>query len=248
VYEYHYDHQQSGGSLGLAIWVSMRPLPALQVRLEAAFGSRIARTFSKTASKQGRGHHMEIRGWDERYRSGDRTAEDLDAAPAPLLVEAANKLAPGKALDLACATGRNAVWLAQRGWSVTAVDGSPVAIEMLQSRASERAVTVNTRVANLEKHEYPIEPSSWNLVAICYYLQRDLFQPAKQGVVPGGILISIVHITETGEAPTAHRLRPGELESYFQGWEILHRREGKPNDAAHQRSVAEIVARRPADS
>jgi hypothetical protein len=58
----------------------------------------------------------------------------------------------------------------------------------------------------------------------------------------------LVHVTETGEGPTARRLRPGELESYFQGCEILHRREGKPNDAAHQRSVAEIAARRPADS
>jgi tellurite methyltransferase len=190
---------------------------------------------------------MEIQGWDERYRSGEQAAEDLNAAPAPLLVEAANKLTPGKALDLACGTGRNALWLAQQAWSVTAVDGSPAAIEKLRTRASECGVTVNARVADLEKHEYPIQPSSWNLVAICYYLQRDLFQPAKQGVVPGGILISIVHITETGEEPTAHRLRPGELESYFQGWEILHRREGRPNDAPHQRSVAEIVARRPAD-
>jgi hypothetical protein len=43
-------------------------------------------------------------------------------------------------------------------------------------------------------------------------------------------------------------LRPGELERYFQGWEILHSREGRPNDTAHQRSVAEIVARFPADS
>jgi SAM-dependent methyltransferase len=191
---------------------------------------------------------MKIQGWDERYRSGERAAEDLNAAPTPRVVEAVNKLARGKALDLACGAGRNALWLAEQGWSVTAVDGSPAAIEMLRSRASERGVIVNTRVADLEKHGYPIQPSSWNLVAICYYLQRDLFQPAMQGVVPGGILISIVHITETGEEPTAHRLRPGELEIYFQGWEILHRREGKPNDAAHQRSVAEIVARRPADS
>jgi tellurite methyltransferase len=188
---------------------------------------------------------MEIRGWDERYRSGERAAEDLYAAPAPLLVEAARKLAPGKALDLACGTGRNALWLAEQGWSVIAVDGSPIAIEMLRRRASERGLIMNMRVADLEKHEYPIEPSSWNLIAICYYLQRDLFEPAKEGVVPGGILISIVHITEPGEEPTAHRLRPGELESYFQAWEILHLREGKPNDAAHQRSVAEIVARRP---
>jgi len=191
---------------------------------------------------------MEIRAWDKRYRSGDRAAEDLDAAPTPLLVEAAMKLVPGKALDLACGTGRNALWLAEQGWRVTAVDGSPVAIETLRSRASNRGVTVNVKVADLEKSEYQIEPCSWNLIAICYFLQRDLFEPAKQGVVPGGILISIVHITGAGEEPTAHRLRPGELERYFQGWEILHRREGKPNDTAHQRSVAEIVARRPAGS
>ena len=191
---------------------------------------------------------MEIRSWDERYRSGERAAEDIDAAPTPLLVETSKRLTPGRALDLACGSGRNALWLAEQGWSVTAVDGSPTAIEILRSRASSRGVTVNMKVADLEKFGQLIEPTSWNLIAICYYLQRDLFEHAKQGVVPGGILISIVHITEPGEEPTAHRLRPGELERYFLGWEILHRREGKPNDAAHQRSVAEIVARRPADS
>ena len=191
---------------------------------------------------------MEIRSWDERYRSGERAAEDIEAAPTPLLVEMAKRLTPGRALDLACGSGRNALWLAEQGWSVTAVDGSPAAIEILRSRASSRGVTVSRKVADLEKFEYQIEPASWNLIAICYYLQRDLFAPAKQGVVPGGILISIVHIMEPEEEPTAHRLRPGELERYFQGWEILHRREGRPNDTAHQRSVAEIVARRPADS
>jgi len=187
---------------------------------------------------------MEIQGWNERYRSGERRAEDLAAAPTPLLVEATKILVPGNALDLACGSGRNALWLAKQGWSVTAVDGSPVAIEILRKRASDRGVTVNATVADLEKSEYRIEPCHWNLIAICYYLQRDLFEPAKQGVAPGGILISIVHITEAGEEPTAHRLRPGELQRHFQGWEILHYREGKPSDSAHQRSMAEIVARK----
>jgi len=195
---------------------------------------------------------MEISGWDERYRSGARAAEDLEAAPTPLLVETAKLLAPGKpprnALDLACGAGRNALWLAEYGWSVTAVDGSAAAIEILRSRASERGIPLDAIVADLENHEYLIEPSQWDLISICYYLQRDLFNPAKRGVVPGGILIVIVHVTEPGEEPTAYRLRPGELEQYFAGWEILHLREGKPNDSAHQRSVAEIVARRPIDS
>jgi SAM-dependent methyltransferase len=188
---------------------------------------------------------MEITGWEERYRSGEYPGGDTEDTPTPLLVETVRHLPPGQALDLACGTGRNALWLAEHGWRVTAVDGAPAAIEILRSRAAERGVAVGTRVADLEKGEYRIARSAWDLIVICYYLQRDLFQPAKEGLIPGGLLLAIVHITEPGEAPTAHRLRPGELARYFEGWEILHRHEGKPNDAAHRRLVAEIVARRP---
>jgi tellurite methyltransferase len=191
--------------------------------------------------------NMDIPGWEERYRSGERAEADLGTAPTPLLVETAKRLAPGRALDLACGAGRNALWLAERGWDVTAVDGATPAIEILRSRAAERGVTIEAKVADLEKSEYPIEPSQWNLIAMCYYLQRNLFQPAKQGVVPGGIVLAIVHITEPGEQATAHRLRPGELMRFFAGWEILHHFEGRPNDTAHRRAVAQIVARRPAD-
>jgi 2-polyprenyl-3-methyl-5-hydroxy-6-metoxy-1,4-benzoquinol methylase len=86
---------------------------------------------------------MDTRGWDERYRSSQRPAEDLEAAPNPLLIETAQRLTPGKALDLACGTGRNALWLAEHGWSVTAVDGSPAAIEILRQRASEKGIPVD---------------------------------------------------------------------------------------------------------
>jgi tellurite methyltransferase len=188
---------------------------------------------------------MDIPGWEQRYRSGERAEVDLGTAPTPLLVETAKRLAPGRALDLACGAGRNALWLAEQGWEVTAVDGAPTAIEVLRRRAAERGVTVDAKVADLEKGEYWIERSRWNLIAMCYYLQRNLFEPAKQGVVPGGIVLAIVHITEPGEEPTAHRLRPGELVRFFQGWEILHLFEGRANDTAHRRAVAQIVARRP---
>jgi tellurite methyltransferase len=188
---------------------------------------------------------MQLRDWDKRYRSGDRADDDLNVAPNPLVVETAKDLVPGKALDLACGTGRNALWLAEHGWKVTAVDGAPAAIEILNNRAADRGLKIETIVADLEKAEYRIEPSQWDLIAICYYLQRDLFEPAKDGLKPRGIPISIVHVTEPGEEPTPYSLRSGELEGYFTGWEILHRYEGKANDLAHHRAVAEIVIRRP---
>jgi tellurite methyltransferase len=190
-------------------------------------------------------HHMEINNWNKRYESRERSAEDLEAEPTPLLVSTVSKLRPGQALDLACGAGRNALWLAEHGWNVTAVDGAAAAIELLLTRAAAKQLNINAFVADLEKGEFQIEPSRWDLIAICYYLQRDLFEPAKRGVIPGGVLISIVHVAEPGEEETLHRLYPGELEKYFTGWEIIHQYEGKANDAAHRRAVAEIVARRP---
>lgn len=178
---------------------------------------------------------MELSGWDERYR-----LQREIGPPTPLLAHIAGKLKPGRALDLACGTGRNALWLAEQGWNVTAVDGSRAAIDLLKSKNP----LVDARVADLEKHEYVIEPDSWDLIAMCYYLQRDLFEPAKRGVIPGGVVLAIVHIPGPGEGLTRFRLNPGELAGYFRDFEILHSYEGPPIDPAHHQWVAEIAARR----
>jgi SAM-dependent methyltransferase len=188
---------------------------------------------------------VDIRAWEERYRSRERPAEDFATAPVPLLARTAAKLPPGRALDLACGTGRNALWLARQGWSVTAVDGAPTAVEILRRRAHEQGLAVDAKVADLERGEFHIEPSAWDLICICYYLQRGLFESAKRGLAPAGVLLAIVHIAAPGEQPTNHRLGPGELAEYFRGWEILHHYEGQPSDPAHLRPVAEIVVRRP---
>ncbi len=188
---------------------------------------------------------MKISQWDERYRAGDRAKEDLEPAPNPLLAQTAAKLKAGKALDLACGTGRNSIWLAEHGWQVTAVDGSRAAMEILRKHATERGVRLETQVADLEKGEYRVEPESWDLIAMCFYLQISLLDSAKQGVLPGGVVLVIVHILAPGDEPTEHQLRPGELRSHFSGWEIVHSYEGVPHDPAHQRLSAEVVARRP---
>lgn len=187
---------------------------------------------------------MDIRGWDLRCRSSE-CASDLNWAPTPLLVETAEHLEPGVALDLACGTGRNSLWLAANGWRVTAVDGSSNAISILRDRLRELSLEVNARVADLQQEEFRIGVAAWDLIAICFYLQRNLFEPAKQGVKPGGLIVATPHLIETGQEPTASRLPPGELRTYFKGWEILHYHEGKSRDPAHHRPSAEIVARRP---
>src|SRR5271169_6812350 len=100
---------------------------------------------------------MEIHDWDKRYRLREHAASDLEAAPTPLLMSTAVAEQPGKALDLASGAGRNALWLAEQGWEVTAVDGAPSAIEILQTRAAERALQIKAVVADLEKGEFEIE-------------------------------------------------------------------------------------------
>jgi SAM-dependent methyltransferase len=155
--------------------------------------------------------------------------------PTRLLAETAIHLKPGRALDLACGSGRNAVWLADHGWRVTAVDRSPISIP-----------AVDSHVADLEKHEYAIEPAAWDLIVVSYYLQRDLFEPVKRGLKPGGVALVIVHMFEPGHEQSRFSVEPGELAKYFEGWEVLHSYEGKPRDPEHKRAVAEIVARRPA--
>lgn len=186
---------------------------------------------------------MDIKGWNDRYLSQTEEAQAEISSPTPLLARTARLLHPGKALDLACGTGRNALWLAAQGWQVTAVDGAAAAIEILRREAAQRALTVDAQIADL--HEYRIAEAAWDFIALCYYLQRDLIERAKRGVVPGGTLLVIVHISEPGEEPKATRLERGQLAAYFQDWEVLHYFEGKPNDPSHRRSVAEVVARRP---
>jgi SAM-dependent methyltransferase len=158
----------------------------------------------------------------------------------------AEGLVPGRALDLACGPGRHALFLAERGWQVTAVDASRVGIELLEKNARERGLSVKARVANLERGEFQIEPEAYDLIGVFYYLQRDLFPGIRAGVRAGGVSIAAIHMVD--ESPEAHPmnedylLEPGELRAEFRGWEIIHDYEGPSTEGGHRRRTAEIVA------
>jgi tellurite methyltransferase len=184
---------------------------------------------------------MNIAGWEEKYRSGDRGKED---EPTILLVEVAEKLTPGIAADLACGTGRNALYLAERGWDVTAVDGSETAVELVERRSLARSLRIRTNVADLVDPKFTLRSDTFDLILIAFYLQRDLFAKAKAAVRPNGVIVAIAHTPEPGEKWSEKRAAPGELRQFFDGWQILWEYEGPSRDPAHRRPVAEIVARR----
>ena len=169
---------------------------------------------------------MSIDKWNERYLAGELGPE----YPAPLLVEAVASLPPGRALDLACGAGRNALYLAQRDWSVVAIDGSPVAIAALRQARS----TIDARVLDLERHSIPFADESFDLVCLINFLHRPLFADAKRVTRRGGIIVSVIHTVRSSMNPL-YTIAIGELRSYFADWEALVDREDE---------VAEIVARR----
>jgi SAM-dependent methyltransferase len=116
--------------------------------------------------------------------------------PNRFLVAEVDGLEPGRALDLACGAGRNAVWLAERGWTVTGADFSDVALANGRRLAGERGVDVEWVQADLRDWEPP--PGAFDLVAVLYLqLPAAELQPvlarAADAVAPGGTLVVVGH-------------------------------------------------------
>ncbi len=183
--------------------------------------------------------------WDERYRNGEHSIKE----PSPLLRTAIASLKPGRALDIACGVGRHAILLAEHGWHATAVDSSRVGIEILQQRARGAGVVVEARVADLESGEFHIEPGTYDLVCVFYYLQRDLFSPIRAGVKRGGTVVAAMHLNDGREdakpANPAFLLERGELKQLFADWEITYYREGESDEGGHHHDTAYLIARKP---
>jgi len=178
--------------------------------------------------------------WDERYRRGEHSSEK----PYHLLLKAVETLQPGSALDIACGAGRHAVFLAERGWKVTAVDISQAAIEKAAIRAGDRGLEIDLRKADLEKDDFKIERETYDLVCNFFYLQRDLFPRIRDGIRVGGVFTAAIHMVD--ESPDIKPmnplflLKPEQLLREFDGWKILHYSESRPDTLERMR--AEIIA------
>lgn len=185
----------------------------------------------------------QIRKWDERFARGQ---EVHGFEPSPPLPAAAAGVAPGFALDLASGAGRHAIWLAERGWRVEAVDGSRTGTALLMDEARRRGVAerIETRIADLEAPGFALEADRYDLVCDFYFLHRPLFDQIHGAVRSGGLFAAAIHVR--GAEDGRFLLERGELRKIVEGWgwEILHFREGDSAESGHHHPTAEIVARR----
>ena len=131
--------------------------------------------------------------WDRRYAGRELL---WTGEPNRFLVSETAGLRPGRALDLACGEGRNAVWLARQGWTVTGVDFSAVALEKARRLAEASAVNAEWVAADLL--EYRPEARAFDFVLL-FYLQvpesqrRGIVRAAADAVAPGGTFLLVAH-------------------------------------------------------
>lgn len=133
--------------------------------------------------------------WDERYSGADRI---WSGNPNPRLVEHVAGLTPGDALDVGCGEGADAVWLAEQGWQVTALDVSPVALDRTAAHAADAGV--GERVTTVRHHLLSGEPlpGRYDLVSAQYWhppTERfaDFRDVIGAAVRPGGALLVVGH-------------------------------------------------------
>ena len=159
--------------------------------------------------------------WDRRYAEGDYLPR---THPTPFLLEWLPRIPVGRALDVACGTGRNALRLAEAGFDVDAVDISAVAIDRGHAEAGRRGVDVTWVVADLDTD--PLPRQEYDLITVLRYRNPRLWPKLAAALAPGGWIVVEHHLRTSldaaGPGSEDFRLEPGELLRAFGDLRIVH--------------------------
>ncbi len=181
--------------------------------------------------------------WDERYPTEN---PDLWKRPSRFLEESIPQIPVGRTLDVACGPGRNAVFLARRGFIVDGVDNSRVGLTMARRFMAETGASVNLIFADL--NHYVIKPGIYDLIINLFYLNRDIIPDLIGGLKGGGYLVFESFTIDTlrfmsGKDPR-HYLNPNELLELARGMRVLSFFEGTIIEAGMARATARLIARK----
>lgn len=155
--------------------------------------------------------------WNAAFR-GEGTG--FSKEPNHLLVETVSKLRPGTALDVAMGQGRNALYLASRGWKVTGVDFADEGVRLAREAAAARHLSLDAVNADLDKYDFGT--NKWDLVTFLYVPKHPGWvERAQRGVKRGGLFV--LEFFHRGDADAADQgYATGELEALFKdGWELV---------------------------
>jgi SAM-dependent methyltransferase len=170
---------------------------------------------------------------DDRQRWERKWAARSDESfrPHPLLTGNAHLLGRGRALDVACGRGQNAIWLAQRGYEVLGVDISDFALAEAAAEATGRGLAEHIQFERVDLDNWMIPAAAFDLICVFRFLDRRLFPAIRAGLRPEGLLFySTRHIgalRQNPEANTAYLLGSGELLAEFSDWCIVHHEEDR---------------------
>ncbi len=162
--------------------------------------------------------------------------------PAQFLAENIQLLPEGRALDVAMGSGRNAIYLAKRGFDVEGVDISPEAVSSALELAKKVGVTIKAKVVDLEG-SYSIERGAYDVIICFNYLQRSLVLQIKDGLRKGGMVVYetfIVDQAQLGKPKNPeYLLKHNELLDMFGDFRCLRYREGIMEGP---KAIASIIA------
>lgn len=177
--------------------------------------------------------------WNRRYK--ERT-DFLDFNPHALLVDHLYLLTGGRALDLACGVGRDALFLAAQGYRVDAVDLSRVALRMARAEAKRRNLSIQFIEADLDN--YAIKPETYDLIVDFYFLDRRLMPQMRAGLKRGGLVFletyNIRRLAVDPEIDSAYLLQLNEATDLFRGFDILL----LSDNAGKRQDVSQLIARK----
>jgi tellurite methyltransferase len=180
------------------------------------------------------------RHWDTFYNTRKYI---FGKEPAAFIQENISKIQVGRALDIAMGEGRNAVYLAKKGFRVDGVDISEVALRKAKRLARENRVTVNT--INADLGSYIIKPESYDVILNIDYLQRALIPQIKRGLRHGGMVVYEAYTLDQLDNTRGERIRrdyllsKGELKELFRDFKVVVYEETNDGVSAKARLIAQ---------